>query len=72
MSAQVGRLEHHLGAPLFDRFGRVARLTRAGAVALAYARAVLAAAADLRQAIDEVPGLVRGRLAVGMVTALRR
>src|SRR6202012_1616955 len=36
--------------------------------ALPHARAALAAAAALRQAVDEVHGLVRGRLTVGMVT----
>jgi DNA-binding transcriptional LysR family regulator len=37
-------------------------------VALEYAQAALTAATGLRQAIDEVKGLVRGRLTVGMVT----
>jgi DNA-binding transcriptional LysR family regulator len=68
VSAQVRALEAELGAELFDRSGRVARLTEAGTVALPYARAALDAAADLRQAIDEVKGLVRGHLTVGMVT----
>ncbi|MEV4345324.1 LysR family transcriptional regulator [Actinoplanes sp. NPDC049596] len=68
VSAQVKALEHELGAELFDRSGRVARLTEAGAVALPYAQAALEAAAGLRQAIDEVRGLVRGRVTVGMVT----
>jgi DNA-binding transcriptional LysR family regulator len=68
VSAQVKALETELGAELFDRSGRVARLTAAGAAALPYARVALDAAADLREAIDEVKGLVRGRLTVGMVT----
>jgi DNA-binding transcriptional LysR family regulator len=68
VSAQIRVLETHLGAPLFDRSGRVARLTEVGTVALPYARAALAVAADLRQAVDEVRGVVRGHLAVGMVT----
>ena len=68
VSAQVRALETQLGAPLFNRSGRVARLTEAGTVALPYARAALAAAADLRQAIDEVRGVLRGHLALGMVT----
>jgi len=67
VSAQIRALETHLGAPLIDRSGRVARLTEVGTVALPYARAALAAALDLRQAIDEVRGVIRGRLAVGMV-----
>ena len=67
VSAQVKALEHELGAPLFDRSGRVARLTEAGTAALPYARAALDAAADLRRVVDEVRGLVRGHLTVGMV-----
>jgi DNA-binding transcriptional LysR family regulator len=68
VSAQIRALEHELGASLFDRSGRVARLTQAGQAALPYARTALDAAADLRQAIDEVNGLVRGHLTIGMVT----
>jgi DNA-binding transcriptional LysR family regulator len=68
VSAQIRALEHELGASLFDRSGRVARLTQAGQAALPHARAALDASADLRQAIDEVNGLVRGHLTVGMVT----
>ncbi|MEU4239603.1 LysR substrate-binding domain-containing protein [Actinoplanes sp. NPDC026619] len=68
VSAQVKALEIELGAELLDRSGRVARLTAAGTAAVPYARAALDAAADLREAIDEVKGLVRGHLTVGMVT----
>lgn len=68
VSAQVKALETEIGAELFDRSGRVARLTEAGRVAIGYARTALDAAAELRQAIDEVKGLVRGHLAIGMVT----
>jgi DNA-binding transcriptional LysR family regulator len=69
ISAQVRQLEKELGAPLFDRSARVATLTRAGRAALGPARAALAAAAAVRTAVDEVNGLLRGRLVVGMVTA---
>ena len=68
VSAQVRTLETELGTALFDRSGRVARLTGAGTAALPYARAALDCAADLREAIDEVKGVVRGRLTIGMVT----
>jgi DNA-binding transcriptional LysR family regulator len=67
VSSQVKALEHEIGAPLFDRSGRTARLTEAGSVALPYAKAALDAAAEMRQAVDEVRGLVRGQLTVGMV-----
>lgn len=69
ISAQIRQLERDLGAELFDRSRRSVALTAAGEAAVGHARAVLAAAAALRQAVDEVNGLVRGRLTVGMVTA---
>jgi DNA-binding transcriptional LysR family regulator len=68
VSAQIRALESELGAELFDRSARTARLTAAGAAALPHARAALDAAGDLRQTVDDVNGLVRGRLTVGMVT----
>jgi DNA-binding transcriptional LysR family regulator len=68
VSAQIRQLERELGATLIDRSGRKATLTAAGAAALPHARAVLAAATAVRRAVDEVTGLVRGRLEVGMVT----
>ena len=69
VSAQVRQLEHDLGAALLDRSGRETTLTAAGSAAIGPARAVLAAAGAVRQAVDEVNGLLRGRLVVGMVTA---
>ena len=69
VSAQIRQLEHDLGAALIDRSGRTATLTAAGAAALPHARAVLASAGAVRQAVDAVTGLIRGRLMVGMVTA---
>jgi DNA-binding transcriptional LysR family regulator len=69
VSAQIQQLERDLGATLIDRSGRTATLTAAGAAALEHARAALASAHAVRQAVDEVSGLIRGRLVVGMVTA---
>lgn len=69
VSAQIQQLERDLGATLIDRSGRTATLTTAGAAALEHARAALASADAVRQAVDEVSGLIRGRLVVGMVTA---
>lgn len=67
VSAQIRQLERELGAELFDRSSRTATLTTAGASALEHARAVLAAANSVTQAVGEVTGLIRGRLVVGMV-----
>lgn len=67
VSAQIRRLERELGAELFDRSGRGATLTVAGKAALEHARAVLAAASAVGQAVGEVTDLIRGRLTIGMV-----
>ena len=69
VSAQVRLLERELGEDLFDRSGRTVRLTEVGAAVLGYARTALDAAADVRLAVDEIAGLVRGRVNVGMVVA---
>ena len=69
VSAQIQQLERDFGATLIDRSGRSATLTAAGAAALEHARAALASADAVRQAVDEVSGLIRGRLMAGMVTA---
>ncbi|WP_084703951.1 LysR family transcriptional regulator [Phaeacidiphilus oryzae] len=67
VSAQIRQLERELGAELFDRSARTATLTAAGAAALGHARAALAAAEAVGQAVGEVSELIRGRVTVGMV-----
>lgn len=67
VSAQIRQLERELGQPLFDRSARAVRLTEAGAAVLPHARAALAAVEGLRATVDELSGLLRGRVAVGMV-----
>ncbi|HVV07707.1 LysR substrate-binding domain-containing protein [Amycolatopsis sp.] len=69
VSAQIRRLERELGQELFDRSGRTVRLTEVGAAVLPYARAALAAVEGARRTVDELTGLVRGHVAVGMVTS---
>jgi DNA-binding transcriptional LysR family regulator len=69
VSAQVRRLERELGQDLLDRSERAVRLTDVGAAVLPHARAALEAVAAARSAVDEMAGLVRGRVTVGMVTA---
>jgi DNA-binding transcriptional LysR family regulator len=68
VSAQIRQFERELGADLFDRSARMVRLTQAGAAALPHARAALAAAQAIRTACDDVNGLVRGKVRIGMVT----
>jgi DNA-binding transcriptional LysR family regulator len=69
VSAQVRQLERELGHELLDRQARTVRLTEVGAAVLPYARAALEAVAGARLAVDELAGLIRGRVAVGMVIA---
>jgi len=68
VSAQIRQLERELGQELLDRSGRVTRLTEAGEVVLPFARTALGAVAGARLAVDELSGLLRGHVAVGMVS----
>lgn len=67
VSAQVRRLERELGQELVERGGRTVRATAAGEAVLPYARAALAAVDGARAAVEELSGLVRGRVTVGTV-----
>ncbi|MER7006311.1 LysR substrate-binding domain-containing protein [Dactylosporangium sp. NPDC000555] len=69
VSAQVRKLERDLGQPLLDRSGRAVRLTAAGRAVLPFARAALGAVEGARQAVDDLTGLTRGRVAIGSVTS---
>src|SRR5919199_6460816 len=69
VSAQIRQLERELGQELLDRSGRGVRLTDAGAAVLPYAKAALRAIDDLRDVAEELAGLVRGRVRLGMVTS---
>ncbi|MCW0212765.1 MAG: LysR family transcriptional regulator [Pseudonocardia sp.] len=70
VSAQLRRLERELGEPLFDRTSRGVTLTEAGRAVLPYARTALRAVEGARTAVDELTGLIRGRVAVGMASAM--
>jgi DNA-binding transcriptional LysR family regulator len=69
VSAQIRQLERELGQPLLDRSGKTVRVTDAGAVVLPHARAALASVTGIRNVVDELAGLVRGHVSVGMITA---
>ncbi|MGX9791560.1 LysR family transcriptional regulator [Mycobacterium sp. MMS18-G62] len=69
VSAQIQRLERELGQPLLDRSRRTVRLTAAGEAALPYAKAALAAVADIHLAVEELTQLVRGTVTIGAVTS---
>lgn len=67
VSAQVGQLERELGQRLLDRSGRRVTPTEAGEAVLGYARAALAAVEGIRRTADAFSGLLRGRVALGLI-----
>ncbi|MFF7751459.1 LysR family transcriptional regulator [Streptomyces sp. NPDC007971] len=67
LSAQIRQLERELGQPLLDRTGRRVRPTEVGEAVLPFARAALAAVDGVRQTVQEFTGLLRGRVAVGLL-----
>jgi DNA-binding transcriptional LysR family regulator len=69
VSAQIRQLERELGQDLLDRSTRTVRPTDAGLAVLPHARAALHAVANVRGAIDELSGLLRGHVSVGTVAA---
>src|SRR3954447_19701657 len=65
LSQQVRRLEAELGAELFERTSRRVAPTEAGEAVAARARRILAEVDGIRGEVDELRGLVRGRVSVG-------
>ncbi|MEU5211665.1 LysR substrate-binding domain-containing protein [Streptomyces sp. NPDC020742] len=68
VSAQIRQLERELGQPLLDRSGRSVTVTEVGAAVLGYARAALASVDGIRHVVEEFTGLLRGRVAIGLVS----
>jgi DNA-binding transcriptional LysR family regulator len=67
LSEQIRKLETELGSPLFDRLGRSLALTSAGEAFLPHAQRVLFEVELARQRIQEVQGLRRGRISIGVL-----
>ena len=65
LSHQIKRLEAELGTELFERTSRRVVPTEAGEALAARARRVLAEVDGVRSELDELSGLVRGRIAIG-------
>lgn len=65
VSIQVGELERQFGVELFEQAGKSVRLTEAGRVLDAYAARILSLIEDTHRSMDEVKGLLRGRLVLG-------
>ena len=70
VSSAVAALEQELGAPLFHRDRHEVTLTRAGEVFLPWARQVLADCEAGTDAVRDLLGLRRGRLALGSTPSL--
>lgn len=66
VSQQVKALERTLGTSLFKRTSHSVQLTEAGRALLPKAKAALQALDDCRTSVDEVEGLLRGELNIGI------
>ena len=65
VSKRVSQLEQDLEVSLFDRIGRKVALTPAGSALLPRARRLLNDAREIRRALSDLSGEVRGRLTMG-------
>ena len=65
LSHQIARLERELGTPLFERTSRRVTPTEAGQAIAARARRVLAEVEAARAEVDELRGVLRGRIWIG-------
>ena len=70
LSQQIQKLEDELGERLFERTKREARSTPQGEAFLARAHKILAEVDAARRDVSEVQGLVRGRLAIGILPTI--
>ena len=70
LSASIRALEEELGVALFIRTTRRVDLTPTGRAFLIEARRVLAAASDARRVVEEMQGLHRGTLSIGMIQGI--
>jgi DNA-binding transcriptional LysR family regulator len=68
VSMQIKELEAAVELPLFERAGRVVRLTMPGEYLLVYARRVLATLREAQTVMAGLRGLEAGRMTIGMVS----
>lgn len=66
ISMSVRKLEEWVGEPLFVRGSRAGRLTGAGEVLIEYAERMLNLREQARRGVDDLRGLTRGRLSLGV------
>lgn len=67
LSQQVRRLEAELGVDLLRRTSRTVAVTDAGQVVLDYARRVLSEVDGLQAELEELSGVLRGKVAIGAI-----
>lgn len=72
LSHQIAELESQIGTKLFDRVGKTVRLTEAGEAFAGHARAALRELQAGRVALEELRGLVRGSLRIGVIQSFSR
>jgi LysR family cyn operon transcriptional activator len=70
LSHHIKELQLRVGVPLFERLGRKARLTTAGAILRDHASRAIRMLDDAIPAIAELDNLSRGQVAVGVVQVL--
>jgi len=68
ISFQIGSLEKELETRLFDRGGRQVIATKSGEVLYQYALKILELTQEAEEAIDQLKGLVRGKLIIAAST----
>src|SRR4051794_15053843 len=69
LSHQIRRLEAELGTELFSRTSRTVVPTEAGQAVAERARRVLAEVDGVREEVDDLQGLVKGRGSIGALLA---
>lgn len=70
LSQQIRKLEDELGTKLFDRLGRMVRLTRPGEALLARAEAILREVRDAKLEIQQRTGVEQGTLVIGAIPTI--
>jgi len=70
LSQQILKLEDELGARLFDRLGRTARLTAFGRAFLPRAEEILREVGEAKIEIQEMAGAERGRVVLGVIPTI--
>src|SRR5260370_40686732 len=70
LSQQIRKLETELGVPLFERLGRVTRLTPFGEALLGEATTILRHVAGAESAIAALQDGVRGKIRVGAIPTI--